>query len=170
MTDIHFLKWWLRLIIRNSTIGVGPRRASKGGFTVLAARCECMHAWALSSNHNAKQLILIRCKHSQRVARSFVRGLEIHHKPGVSEWPPVRYVSTLQIHLHYTAQCPKSGCRLQENLSIQSIIKNTYHTWQAPFLNGDGSRMTARESENIVHLYLAWSNWEPWFRCCLHLL
>jgi hypothetical protein len=36
-----------------------------------------VHAWALSSNHNAKQLILIRCKHSQRAARSFVRGLEI---------------------------------------------------------------------------------------------
>jgi hypothetical protein len=35
-----------------------------------------VHAWALSSNHNAKQLILIRCKHSQRAARSFVRGLE----------------------------------------------------------------------------------------------
>ena len=34
-------------------------------------------AWALSSNHNAKQLILIRCKHSQRAARSVVRGLEI---------------------------------------------------------------------------------------------
>ena len=27
-----------------------------------------VHAWALSSNHNAKQLILIRCKHSQRGA------------------------------------------------------------------------------------------------------
>jgi hypothetical protein len=36
-----------------------------------------VHAWALSSNPNAKQLILIRCKHSQRAARSFVRGLEI---------------------------------------------------------------------------------------------
>jgi hypothetical protein len=35
-----------------------------------------VHTWALSSNHNAKQLILIRCKHSQRAARSFVRGLE----------------------------------------------------------------------------------------------
>jgi hypothetical protein len=29
-----------------------------------------VHAWALSSNHNAKQLILIRCKHSQRAART----------------------------------------------------------------------------------------------------
>jgi hypothetical protein len=37
-------------------------------------------AWALSSNHNAKQLILIRCKHSQRAARSVVRGLEIRLK------------------------------------------------------------------------------------------
>jgi hypothetical protein len=36
-----------------------------------------VHAWALSSNHNAKQLILIRCKHSQRAARSFMQGLEI---------------------------------------------------------------------------------------------
>ena len=36
-----------------------------------------VHALALSSNHNAKQLILIRCEHSQRAARSFVRGLEI---------------------------------------------------------------------------------------------
>jgi hypothetical protein len=27
-----------------------------------------VHAWVLSSNHNAKQLILIRCKHSQRAA------------------------------------------------------------------------------------------------------
>jgi hypothetical protein len=36
-----------------------------------------VHAWALSSNHNAKLLILIRCKHSQRAARSFMRGLEI---------------------------------------------------------------------------------------------
>ena len=35
-----------------------------------------VHAWALSSNHNAKQLILIRCKHLQRAAKSFVRGLE----------------------------------------------------------------------------------------------
>ena len=33
--------------------------------------------FALSSNRNAKQLILIRYKHSQRAARSFVRGLEI---------------------------------------------------------------------------------------------
>ena len=39
-----------------------------------------VHAWALSSNHNAKQLILIIYKHSQRVARSFVRGLEIRLK------------------------------------------------------------------------------------------
>jgi hypothetical protein len=39
-----------------------------------------VHAWALSSNHNAKLLILIRCKHSQRAARSFMRGLEIHLK------------------------------------------------------------------------------------------
>jgi hypothetical protein len=39
-----------------------------------------VHAWALSSNQNAKQLILIRCKHSQRAARSFVRGLEIRPK------------------------------------------------------------------------------------------
>jgi hypothetical protein len=31
---------------------------------------------ALSSNHNAKQFILITCKHSQRAAWSFVRGLE----------------------------------------------------------------------------------------------
>jgi hypothetical protein len=36
-----------------------------------------VHAWALSSNHNAELLILIRCKHSQRAARSFMRGLEI---------------------------------------------------------------------------------------------
>jgi hypothetical protein len=36
-----------------------------------------VHAWTLSSNHNDKQLILIRCKHLQRAARSFVRGLEI---------------------------------------------------------------------------------------------
>ena len=41
---------------------------------ILAAR---VHAWALSSNHNAKQLILIRCKHSPQAARSFMRGLEI---------------------------------------------------------------------------------------------
>jgi hypothetical protein len=34
-------------------------------------------AWALPSNHNAELLILIRCKHSQRDARSFMRGLEI---------------------------------------------------------------------------------------------
>jgi hypothetical protein len=39
-----------------------------------------VHAWALSANHNAKQLILIRCKHSQRAARSFVRGQEIRLK------------------------------------------------------------------------------------------
>jgi hypothetical protein len=39
-----------------------------------------VHAWALSSNHNAKQLILIGCKHSQRAAKSFVRGLEIRLK------------------------------------------------------------------------------------------
>jgi hypothetical protein len=42
-----------------------------------------VHAWALSSNNNAKQLILIRCKHSQQAARSFVRrGLEIRRNPG----------------------------------------------------------------------------------------
>ena len=34
----------------------------------------------LQANHNAKQLILIRYKHSQRAARSFVRGLEIRLK------------------------------------------------------------------------------------------
>ena len=51
-----------------------------------------VHAWALSSNHNAKQLILIRCKHSERAARSFVRGLEIRLKVysitggPISEW------------------------------------------------------------------------------------
>jgi hypothetical protein len=39
-----------------------------------------VHAWALSSNHNAKQFILIRCKHSQ----SFVRGLEIRLKRSIS--------------------------------------------------------------------------------------
>jgi hypothetical protein len=53
---------------------------SKGGFPVLArssSQLAASDAWALSSNHNAKQLILIRCKHSQRAARSFVRGLEI---------------------------------------------------------------------------------------------
>jgi hypothetical protein len=44
-----------------------------------------VHAWALSSNHNAKQLILIRCKHSHRAARSFVRGLEIRLKRGVEK-------------------------------------------------------------------------------------
>jgi hypothetical protein len=50
---------------------------AKGGFPVLARSSSLrVHAWALSSNHNARQLILIRCKHSQRVARSFVRGLE----------------------------------------------------------------------------------------------
>jgi hypothetical protein len=43
-----------------------------------------VHAWALLSNHNAKQLILIRCKHSQRAARSFVRGLEIRLKSRLS--------------------------------------------------------------------------------------
>jgi hypothetical protein len=51
----------------------------KGGFPVLArssSQLAAGDAWALSSNHNAKQLILIRCKHSQRAARSFVRGLE----------------------------------------------------------------------------------------------
>jgi hypothetical protein len=41
------------------------------------------------ANHNAKQFILIRCKHSQRAARSFVRGLEIRlnkfaNKPSTS--------------------------------------------------------------------------------------
>jgi hypothetical protein len=51
---------------------------SKGGFPVLARSSSLrVHAWALSSNHNAKQLILIGCKQSQRAARSFVRGLEI---------------------------------------------------------------------------------------------
>jgi hypothetical protein len=52
-----------------------------------------VHAWALSSNHNAKQLILIRCKHSERAARSFVRELiEIRFKVysitggPISEW------------------------------------------------------------------------------------
>jgi hypothetical protein len=52
---------------------------TKGGFPVLArssSQLAASDAWALSSNHNAKQFILIRCKHSQRAARSFVRGLE----------------------------------------------------------------------------------------------
>jgi hypothetical protein len=56
---------------------------SKGGFPVLArssSQLAASDAWALSSNHNAKQFILIRCKHSQRAARSFVRGLEIRLK------------------------------------------------------------------------------------------
>jgi predicted Fe-S protein YdhL (DUF1289 family) len=49
--------------------------------TVFRKNCTALKAdfqssWALSSNHNAKQLILIRCKQSQRAARSFVRGLE----------------------------------------------------------------------------------------------
>jgi hypothetical protein len=47
------------------------RRISSPRTKLLAARCEwCMSI--LSSNHNAKPFILIRCKHSQ----SFVRGLE----------------------------------------------------------------------------------------------
>jgi hypothetical protein len=53
---------------------------SKGGFPVLGRSSSQLAASACmstSSNHNAKQLILIRCKHSQRAARSFVRGLEI---------------------------------------------------------------------------------------------
>jgi hypothetical protein len=55
----------------------------KGGFPVLArssSQLAASDAWALSSNHNAKRFILIRCKHSQRAARSFVRGLEIRLK------------------------------------------------------------------------------------------
>jgi hypothetical protein len=57
----------------------------KGSSKLLLAKCSrswpattfsINYAWALSSNHNAKQFILIRCKHSQRAARSFVRGLE----------------------------------------------------------------------------------------------
>jgi hypothetical protein len=42
----------------------------KGGFPVLArssSQLAASDAWALSSNHNAKQLILIRCKHSRRL-------------------------------------------------------------------------------------------------------
>ena len=57
---------------------------SKGGFPVLARSSSLqVHAWALSSNHNAKQLILIRCKHSKRAVRSFVRGLEIRLKSAI---------------------------------------------------------------------------------------
>jgi hypothetical protein len=57
-----------------------------------------VHAWALSSNHNAKQLILIRCKHSQRAARSFVRGLEIRlnswiqQESAVNWWRKQEYI------------------------------------------------------------------------------
>jgi hypothetical protein len=56
---------------------------TKVGFPVLArssSQLAASDAWTLSSNHNAKQFILIRCKHSQRAARSFVRGLEIRLK------------------------------------------------------------------------------------------
>jgi hypothetical protein len=52
----------------------------KGCTCTRCTRGSGIPAWALSSNHNAKQLILIRCKHSQRAARSFVRGLEIRFK------------------------------------------------------------------------------------------
>jgi hypothetical protein len=45
-----------------------------------SSQLAAIDAWALSSNHNAKPLILIRCMHSQRAARSFVRGLEIRLK------------------------------------------------------------------------------------------
>jgi hypothetical protein len=55
-----------------------PLSNYKGGVPVLARSSSLrVHAWALSSNHSAEQFILIRCKHSQRAARSFVRGLEI---------------------------------------------------------------------------------------------
>jgi hypothetical protein len=38
-------------------------------------------------DHNAELLILIRCKHSQRAARSFMRGLEIRlYRPAYSSF------------------------------------------------------------------------------------
>jgi hypothetical protein len=78
-----FLKWNViafgKVIIPIPVTSMVAVYLYKGGFPVLvrsssqrAASDACAH----SSNHNAKQFILIRCKHSQRVARSFVRGLE----------------------------------------------------------------------------------------------
>jgi hypothetical protein len=63
-----------------------------------------VHAWALTSNHNAKQLILIRCKHSQRAARSFVRGLEIRLK---SAFRVTFSISTIQALLSLNANVHK---------------------------------------------------------------
>jgi hypothetical protein len=70
----------------------------RGGFPVRArssSQLAASDAWALSSNHNAKQLILIGCKHSQRAARSlsFVRGLEIRLNTGLKAWFHERFFS-----------------------------------------------------------------------------
>ena len=67
-----------------------------------------VHAWALSSNHNAKQLILIRCKHSQRAARSFVRGLEIrlYSIQKASNWSGCNYQkNTIEDLLCFSCSC-----------------------------------------------------------------
>jgi hypothetical protein len=59
---------------RNSTYKTGLKADFQSSYEAPRSSLR-VHPWALSSNHNAKQLILIRCKHSQRAARSFVRGL-----------------------------------------------------------------------------------------------
>jgi hypothetical protein len=87
-----------------------------------------MHAWALSSNHNAKQLILIRCKHSQRATRSFVRGLEIRlytklrEKRGVCMGPPPENVDIIEaLGLNFWRFLKQMACKLTV------FYKNGYH-------------------------------------------
>jgi hypothetical protein len=70
-----------------------------------------VHAWALSSNHNAKQLILITCKHSQRAARSFVRGLENRLKPRKSKRK--LYVNEDNLQIFYP-------------IDLQTLIKHSF--------------------------------------------
>ena len=77
----RMLRDWFRRILWNKFVNERRKNTQvKADFQSSheAPRSELrVHAWALSSNHNAKQFILIRCKHSRRAARSFVRGLEI---------------------------------------------------------------------------------------------
>jgi hypothetical protein len=72
-----------------------------------------VHAWALSTNHDAKQLILIRCKHSQRVARSFVRGLEIRLKPTSISYATTRLQESHRINTQLSCKYPIDHTHLE---------------------------------------------------------
>jgi hypothetical protein len=75
--EVHMLKTFITDLLvhicasgENRTRNRSENCKCKGGFPVLArssSQLAASNAWALSSNHNAKQFILIRCKHSHNL-------------------------------------------------------------------------------------------------------